>query len=124
MLRAVEDKAVALAARFERGELRRVAWTLIDRQCEHRFARQDAGIPAFCMCRAGDGARRDDCGSEERGGREVAADFLEHERGLGRPKAQPAMTLGDADSREPKLGELLPKAVPEPVVAADRRASA
>ena len=61
--------------------------------------------------------RRDRRGQEGRG-RQVAADFLENQRRLGGAQAQAAVALGDADAGEAELGELLPQAVTEAVLAA------
>src|SRR6185369_16103534 len=51
-------------------------------------------------------------------GRQIAADLLEHDPRLDMAEAEAAILLADQDGVETQLGELLPQAVAEPVLAA------
>jgi len=119
LLGAVEDKAIALAPRFQRRLFRNMARTFVNRERKHRLARQDAGIPAIGMCSASDGYCCDNRSCEERRRCEVASDLFEHKCGLSRTKAEAALAFRDADARQAELGELSPQPVPEAVLAAD-----
>src|SRR5690348_5497796 len=71
------------------------------------------------MLRPLDRAGRDDGRAEERGGGEVAADFLENKRRFGRSEAEATVAFGNADAGEAELGELLPQSMTETVLAGD-----
>ena len=118
LLGAIQDEAVAPALGRKRGLLRRVAAALVDGERKHRLAGQDAGIPAVRMSRALDGASAGDRGRQEGRRRQVAADLFQHQRGLDAAEPEPALVLGNADSRQAKLGELLPEVASVSVGAA------
>ena len=75
-------------------------------------ARRACGVPFSASTKATAVIRKGD-------GREVAADLLEHDPGLDMAEPEPAIRLVDQDAGEAQLGELLPQAVAEPVLAAD-----
>ena len=76
-------------------------------------------IPAIGVRGPVDRAGRRDRSRQEWRGRQVAADLLQHQRRFGRAESKPALAFGNADAGQAKLGELLPQAVAEAVLAAD-----
>src|SRR6185295_14795658 len=117
LLAAGQDESIALPLGLERDALRSMARPLVDREREHRLAGEDAGVPALGMRAAVDRPGRRDRRRQERRGGEVAADFLEHQRRLGRAEAEPAMAFGDRDAGEAEFAELFPQVGAEPIAA-------
>ena len=81
---------------------------LVDRQRRDGVAGDDPGKPPRRLRRS---LQRRDCRDrrgQERGGRQVSPDLLQHHARLDMAEAQPALVLADQDAGEAHLGEALP----------------
>ncbi len=108
LLRAGQLEAVARpfgAHRHRRVMLR----PLVDRQRGDRVARQNAGEPAFAHRAALQRRDRRDRSGKERGGRQVAANLLQHHARLDMAEAEAAVALRNQDAGKAHFRKLLPQ---------------
>ena len=122
LLLARQLEAVARAFGVHR-DLVAVLGALVDRERGDGLAREDAGEPALGLRGALQRLDRGDGGGEERGGRQVAPDFLQHHARLDMAEAEPASVFADQDAGEAHFGELLPQVAAEAGRRRSRRAA-
>src|SRR3546814_10788812 len=95
----------------------------VDGKGRHRVAGQYAGIPALPMPRIPKRLDHRHRRDQEGRRRQVPPDLLQHDPGLDMAEAHSAIRLVDQNAGKAYLGELLPQAMPEAVLAIDRKST-